>query len=162
MSGSGDYLERLALVVSADGDGTAVCEFGAGGLCGSCPEKGETCRPEAFGSRRDPVRISLRNTCGAGPGQVVRVGVPARSLLLSSVISYVIPLAGMIACSWLFLPADGGPAGDSMAMLGALAGLAAGFAVSWLLAKILKRTVWNPKMLGVLPVAPRCGGPAGK
>ena len=152
------YLERLAVVVSKnEANNTVVCEYGVNGLCGSCSEKTDDCAPEIFSSEQKTMVFTLKNTCNAELRQIVRVGVPAKSLLLSSFISYAVPLFFMIACAGLtFSFTSENARADVFASLGAVAGLGFGFSVSMILAKILKRTIWNPRMLGVLPVKPEC------
>ena len=41
-------------------------------------------------------------------------------------------------------------------MIGAFIGLVLGFLTAAVLAKILGKTIWNPKMLGILPLNTQC------
>lgn len=158
MNSGKSYMERLALVTARnEDDNTVTCEYGVNGLCGSCSEKSDDCAPDLFSSGAKTTVFSLKNTFDAKVNQVVRVGVPAKSLLLSSFISYGIPLIFMLSCAGLaFWLASGRDGADMIAAAGAFLGLVAGFVTAAVTARIMRDTVWNPKMLGVLPFSPQC------
>ena len=158
MNSNNAYLERLALVVSVNEDcGTAVCEYGVNGLCGACTEKSDDCVTDIFASGQKTMAFTLKNTCDARVNQVVRVGVPAKSLLLSSFISYVSPLVFMLTGAGLtFWLMSGHENADIYAAVGAFIGLVFGFVTAAITAKIMQNTIWNPRMLGVLPFSPKC------
>lgn len=156
LTSNNSYVEKLALVISKSGDGYVTCEYGTAGLCGGCKEKSDDCVPELFSKPQSQAVFLLKNTCVAEINQVVRVGIPERSLLLGAFIAYGIPLLFIICCSGLGVYFSQNSNSDIAAMIGAFIGLVLGFLTAAVLAKILGKTIWNPKMLGILPLNTQC------
>jgi sigma-E factor negative regulatory protein RseC len=140
-------IESLAVVVKTYED-KAECLKGPGGLCGSCNDKTDECVPEVFNKSKE-ILFVVKNTHNAKQGDVVRIGVPEKSVLLSSIVAYGIPLFGLI------LGAVCGHYYDQQvqiySMLGSLLGLAIASLFSFIIAKIFVSCFWSPKMLGILP-----------
>ena len=141
------FVEKLAVVKKSYPNGTVLCEQGVEGLCGACDSKGSDChiddKHEHF---KAPVEFILQNDFNAKIGQVVRVGIPDTSVLLRVVVSYLVPLVFLIfgaVIGWML-------GGEIVSIIGCLLGLFLGFCVSLILARFILKSVWSPKMLGVL------------
>jgi len=142
-----------ALVQATPGSACDGCQLRSG--CGSGALAGWMAR--WLGRRGEPLEV--RNPVGARLGDAVEVGVPEGALLRGSLLLYALPLGLMLLCaiaatrlaSALFA-GSAFAAGDPAAMLGAVIGLAAGFAaVRW-------RTVRSPRAAEARPVILRVLG----
>jgi len=110
--------ESEAVVVRIQGDLAYIEVKDAVSACGSCGDKGHCGKAQT-----GPRHYALRNTVGAGVGDIVVVSVPEGAVLRAAALSYLMPLlflfAGALvaAARW----GDGLPA-----VVGAVLGLAAG------------------------------------
>ena len=141
------FVEKLAVVKKIYPNGTALCEQGVEGLCGACDSKGSDCHIEENREHsKAPVEFIIQNDFNAKIGQVVRVGIPDISVLLSAVVSYLIPLVFLVfgaVIGWMI-------GGEIVSIIGSLLGVLLGFCVSLILARYILKSIWSPKMLGVL------------
>ncbi len=147
-------IETLALVTKVLDNNTVECTQGMQGLCGGCTEKSEDCAPEVFTAKKAPQVFILPNTLHASVNQVVRVGIPARSVLVSALICYGLPLCWLIMGAgigmWLASLYQLSP--DWSSILGAFIGLLIGMLLAFSIAHVFINRIWNPRMLGILPV----------
>ena len=142
--------ETLAVVRSISGDGLAVCEQGVRGICGSCSDRTASCPDDRTDSSKKPVIFSVPNSLNAG---VVRIGVPESSVMVSAVIAYLVPLLGLLAGALVFELIF---QNDLAGIAGAFAGLTLGFCLAIFLSRIFVKTIWAPRMVGILPAVPGC------
>ena len=121
-------LETRAIIIQLDG-AEAVVEAKQGSGCGHCDsEKGCGKAAQLFCSQ--PRRFRVRNDINARIGEEVQVSVADGVLLRSAVIIYMLPLVlllagGLLGSYW----ASDISHRDGYAAIGALLGLAAGFAL---------------------------------
>lgn len=158
--GNDGYNEILALVCETVANtNLVICEKGVQGVCGSCHERKDSCVPDVLAGRPSTTeRFEVENIFKAKAGDVVRIAICERSVWLSIVVSYLIPLLSMMigasgsAIISFFLS---GEIKDLVTILGAFLGLFFGIALAYYLAKYLVQKIWAPKMLGVLgPIKP--------
>lgn len=153
--------EILALVCETVANtNLVICEKGVQGVCGSCHDRKDSCIPDVMAGRPStPERFEVENTFKAKTGDVVRIAVCERSIWLSVVVSYLIPLLSMMigasgsAIISFFLS---GEIKDLVTILGAFLGLFFGISLACYLAKYLVQKIWTPKMLGVLGAVKPC------
>ena len=141
-------IESLAIVNKILDDGTIECIKDAKLLCGSCQDKSDNCVPEVFNNSQDIV-FRVKNELGAKVNDVFRIGIPNKSVWLSSLIAYGIPLLGIILGAILGNVINSST--EIYSIVGALSGLVVGGIVSYISAKCLVKMLWSPKLLGVLP-----------
>ncbi len=146
--------ETLAVVTSISRDGTAVCTQGVNGICGSCTDRSSSCPEESSTPSKEPVVFSVPNSLNARINDVVRIGVPDSSIMISAVIAYLVPLLGLIAGAALFELIF---KNDFAGIGGAFLGLTFGFCLAVILSRIFVKTIWAPRMVGILPAIPGCG-----
>ena len=121
--------EMRAVVLSLQGEEAEIAPVGGNG-CGHCAS-GNGCGSgklsQLFCSSK-PRSFKVGNAVNAQVGDEVNVGLPDGVLLRNSILMYVLPLTFMLAAALL---ASGlfAEAPDGAAMLGAVAGLLAGFLV---------------------------------
>ncbi len=141
-------IETLAVVINELDNGTVECLKGAGGLCGSCREKSDNCVPEVFNKSKEVI-FKVKNTHNAKLEDVVRIGVPAKSVLLSALVAYGVPLLGLVIGAVIghFFDKES----QIFSMIGSLIGLIVAAIIALLVARIFVNYFWAPKMLGVLP-----------
>lgn len=134
-------LETRAIIIQLDG-AEAVVEAKQGGGCGHCDsEKGCGKAAQLFCSQ--PRRFRVRNDINARIGEEVQVSVADGVLLRSAAIIYLLPLVlllagGLLGSHW----AGDVSHRDGYAAIGALLGLAAGFALVRLVT--LRQRVLSP------------------
>jgi len=145
--------ETLAVVRSISGDGLAVCEQGVRGICGSCSDRTASCPEDNSDTSKKPVIFSVPNSLNAKVGDVARIGVPESSVMVSAVIAYLVPLLGLLAGA---LAAELIFQNDLAGIAGAFAGLTLGFCLAVFLSRIFVKTIWAPRMVGILPAVPGC------
>ena len=145
--------ETLAVVISISGDGFAVCEQGVRGICGSCSDRTSSCPEDNAGSSKKPVIFSVPNSLNARVGDVARIGVPESSVMVSAVIAYLVPLLGLLTGA---LVSGLAFQNDFAGIAGAFAGLTLGFCLAVFLSRIFVKTIWAPRMVGILPAIPGC------
>lgn len=160
-SSSQSFTEILALVCAIGSTkNTVICEKGVAGVCGSCSDKKDGCVPDVLASNETTLtRFEVHNTYKAQVGDVVRISIAERSIWLSIIVSYVMPLLGLLIGAsgaslisyWIYNTIY-----DLFAIVGAFVGLSFGIAISYLLATYLIKEVWAPKMLGVLGKVKPC------
>jgi sigma-E factor negative regulatory protein RseC len=125
MSDTDSMLEETAHVVEVH-DGLLIAETESRSGCSHCSTESCTTSVVAklFGVRRN--RLVMENRLGARPGDLVRIGIPDRSLVRASLMAYLLPLLFMLGVTAL-----GNLAGVSEFFLSllALVGLAMGFFV---------------------------------
>ena len=129
---------RQGRVVQADQGSVKVCfeRLEACGHCGMCSGGGQDQIVELKGS--------------AKPGDLVDVEMPDAKVLKASVITYMIPLAGLILGLWLGTMFS--PHNELVVLLFGLIGLGISFAGLKVLDHRLGRSVlWQPQITAVYP-----------
>ncbi|MEW6765253.1 MAG: SoxR reducing system RseC family protein [Pseudomonadota bacterium] len=120
-------MTERARVVALEGE-IAIVEVSVKSACGSC-EHGGGCGVSRLGRlvRPRPARWRMENRAGARVGDEVWLALEDTALTAAAVLAYIPPLFGMLlGGAWL----SGTDAGEGVAVLGALAGLALGLLVS--------------------------------
>jgi sigma-E factor negative regulatory protein RseC len=121
--------EMRAIVLSLHGAEAEITPVGGNG-CGHCAS-GNGCGSgklsQLFCSSK-PRSFKVGNAANAQVGDEVNVGLPDGVLLRNSILMYVLPLTFMLAAALLASGIFAG-APDGAALLGAVAGLLAGFFV---------------------------------
>ena len=120
-------IEQTAVVLDSQGE-RALVEVQRASACGGCAERagcGTGAVARYFGRRTARVRVG--NPIGARSGDAVVVGYDERALLRAAVLLYLLPIAAL-AVGAVALAVLGGTEGWGVA--GAVAGLAAGLALS--------------------------------
>ena len=121
--------EMRGIVLSLHGSEAEIAPLGGNG-CGHCAS-GNGCGSgklsQLFCSSK-PRSFKVGNAVSAKVGDEVSVGLPDGVLLRNSLLMYVLPLTFMLAAS-VAAAAIFADASDSAALLGAAAGLLAGFLV---------------------------------
>ncbi len=148
------YQEILAVVVK---EGTKkdflLCEKGVNGLCGNCTSKEGECEVGSVAKEEANNFFEIHNTKNASIGDVIRVGIVEKSLWISIIVSYLIPLLclliGMTGSALISLHMVG-EIKDGYAIIGSLVGLLIGVTIAWMIANYCVKNVWAPQMLGVL------------
>lgn len=151
-------VENLAVVTEILSDGKIVCEQGVGSICGSCTDQKDDCSPELFKPVSKNIKFTVKNSYGAKLNQVVRIGIPAKSVLMSAIIVYFVPLVGIIIgvmVSMIFTT-EASEYANYIAIIGAFVGLFIGILVSYCIAKLLVNSIWSPRMVGVLQFNANC------
>ncbi|MBU1215422.1 MAG: SoxR reducing system RseC family protein [Gammaproteobacteria bacterium] len=127
--------EMRAIVLSLHGSEAEITPVGGNG-CGHCAS-GKGCGSgklsQLFCSSKQRT-FKVSNAISAQVGDEVNVGLPDGVLLRNSMLMYVLPLTFMLAAS-LLASSFFENARDAAALLGAVAGLLAGFIVVRLLTK---------------------------
>ena len=127
----------------------AVIEAEGGGACASCSAR-HACLSLGGTSRR----ITVENSLGVKPGDLVEFVIDEKGMVLSSLIVYGIPIIGMMegitAGTVLITPL--GLDGDASGAFGGLAGII----VSLLIIKFISvfiggKSVFTPRLTGVSP-----------
>lgn len=139
-------LETRAIIVRLDG-AEAVVEAMQGGGCGHCDSK-NGCGGGKLSALfcTQPRRFRVHNGIDARVGDEVQVSVADGALLRSALIMYMLPLALLLLGATLGASlADGVSRRDAYAVIGALFGLAAGFALARLSAPSFARPVIAPR-----------------
>jgi sigma-E factor negative regulatory protein RseC len=142
-------IEAQATVMKIEGGVTYVRtnRKSACGTCSSGGECGSTSLIKLLGGKE--VLFRAVNEVGARVGEEVLVGVEESALTSGSAAAYLVPLLFLIlgAAAGTFL--GGTPSGkDAYAVLGALAGLAAGFAVlKWFSGRVGASRKYQPVIL---------------
>ncbi len=132
-------IETTATVVRAE-DGFAFVRTERRSACGSCESADKGCGTAVLSSvlGGKPVLFKVHNSIGARAGEEVIIGMEEGALFRSSLITYLTPvatlLAGTVAGTTLF-PGSG----DLAAILGAGLGLGVGFLLLRALGKRLGR-----------------------
>ncbi|MDR3322852.1 MAG: SoxR reducing system RseC family protein [Zoogloeaceae bacterium] len=121
--------EQTGKVVALEGE-YALVQVAAGG-CGRCHEPG-ACGGQSLArifGRAAPFRV--KNACGASPGDVVALRLPAGVLTRHATLGYGLPLAGLLLGALVGkIMVDG--AGEGGALAGAAFGLLSGlWALRW-------------------------------
>ncbi len=146
--------ETLAVVTSVAADGTAICTQGLNGICGACTDRNSSCPEDNSSPPKQPVVFSVPNSLNARVNDVVRIGIPDSSIMISVLIAYVVPLLGLISGAALFELMF---KNDFAGIGGAFLGLTFGFCLAVFLSRVFVKTIWAPRMVGVLPTVPGCG-----
>lgn len=130
----------------------AVKEVAPGGVwvegvqqssCGACAAR-KGCGHASLAEMGKPVRLWIPTSQPLREGQTVVLDLPDGALAASATTLYGAPLAGLIAGA-----VCGQAAGsDTTALLGGIAGLAAGFIVARTLAHRFRNT-WQPRIVSV-------------
>jgi len=114
--------------------------------CGACSARGAC---QALGGQTKDFLLELDNTVGAKVGDVVRLTLSEGAIIQASAILYLIPAIGLLALALTgsaLAPAMGMQS-DQGAVIGALAGLVVGFALSWITARSVEK---NRKTIPVI------------
>jgi sigma-E factor negative regulatory protein RseC len=131
------------------------------GACSACSEAAVCGVGDA--ERCDDV-VSVRNGIGARVGDTVELDLPGNAVLRLSLLVWIVPLAGLLlgaAAGTMFAAGAGmrGPtAGDGVALLGALAGTVAAFAV---LRAVDRRHGGDPSLTPLITRVVDHAGPGG-
>lgn len=131
-----DEATAQARVVALDGR-LAWLEPMQTGSCGSCASAA-LCGSKGIGSLTDRLearRFTVDNTAGLRVGDTVEVAFGGRNLLKAAAIAYGTPLVSALATASLVQARVGS---DGWTMLGALGGMAGGFALMKLMARRLE------------------------
>lgn len=127
------------------------------GACSSCSEAAACGIGEA--ERSDDV-VSVRNAVGARVGDTVELDLPGNAVLRLSLLVWIVPLAGLVlgAAAGSLFAAEAGmsnpTSGDAIALLGALAGTVAAFAV---LRSVDRRHGGDPELTPLITRVVDCG-----
>ena len=73
--------------------------------------------------------------------------------MVSTVIAYLVPLLGLLTGA---LVSELAFQNDFAGIAGAFAGLTLGFCLAVFLSRIFVKTIWAPRMVGILPAIPGC------
>ena len=129
---------RTGKVIQAEGDILEVC-FSRMEACESCG---------MCGSGRDDTRVRIRGD--ALEGDMVDVEMPDARVLKASAVTYLVPLAGLIA--GLALGTAIFPTDEIMTVAAGFAGLALGLGIIKRLDRKLGRLeTWQPRIVAVYP-----------
>ena len=127
-------LETRAVIIQLDGT-DALVEAGQGGGCGNC-DSVNGCHSgklaKAFCTK--PRRFRVHNSINARLGEEVQVAVADGVLLRSALALYMFPLGTLFVGGFAGSALADSASRDAYAALGALSGLACGFALSRLYA----------------------------
>jgi len=125
-------IEESGRVVAVERDAVWVETVRRTG-CGRCDEPGGCGNASArLAERRGHVKARNRARHALAVGDYVRVGVPANAVLQGAALMYMLPLAYLLAGALL---GEALQPGDSGALAGAAAGIAASFVTLRLLAR---------------------------
>lgn len=144
-------IETEGVVVKVE-DGIAFVQVQRQSSCGGCAKQGEGCGTSTlmgYFDNKTPL-YQARNPLGIKVGERVRIGVEDATLLRGVLAIYLPPLlllvAGALGGHQL---ADAPQAAEGYAMLGALAGLAAGFfGARFFSARMTQGGRYQPVILG--------------
>jgi sigma-E factor negative regulatory protein RseC len=142
-------LETEGVVVKLGADGAYV-ETSRASSCGTCSSQqscGTTSLSQLLGSKSRPFRVL--NPIGAAVGERVVIGLEESALLRSTLLSYVLPLALLMAGALLGSQvAPAGAAKDLYSVSGAGIGLVLGFAaLKWVAARTGGQRQFQPVIL---------------
>jgi sigma-E factor negative regulatory protein RseC len=110
-----------------------------GEACHACAAKGAC---QALGGQTKDIVLIVDSDLDAGPGDRVRITMAESAVVKASAVLYLVPalgLAGGAAAGWALAASQGWQA-DPPAIVGALAGLILGFAISRLVGGRLSRS----------------------
>ena len=109
------------------------------GSCGSCASAA-LCGSKGIGSlanRLEARRFAIRDTSGLALGDTVEVAFGAQNLVKAASVAYALPLLSALICAAIMQAQVGR---DGVTMLGALSGMALGFALTKLMARRMERS----------------------
>ena len=151
VSDTDSMLEEIAYVVAVQ-ESLLIAETQSRGACSHCRTASCTTSVVAklFGVRRN--RLVMENSLGARPGDQVRIGIPDRTLVLASLMAYLLPLLCMLGTTAL-----GKLAGVSEFFLSllALVGLAMGFFIVHRVSRGGLSHRYEPRLLRIVAPGPQ-------
>jgi sigma-E factor negative regulatory protein RseC len=156
---SRSVIEGVAHVVSVEG-GLAYLEPEQTSGCGGCASSA-VCGEKGIGtlaSRLEMRRFTVANTLSLAVGERVVLGVKPHSLIAASALAYFVPLVVSLLSAALVQWKYGN---DLLCLATMIAGLFAGFALTWLFAARFERKNENELLIlgrvGSIPVRPMTG-----
>lgn len=153
-------IETLAIVTKVFDNGYVKCQQGVSGLCGACNSKSDSCDVNVFDKKKSQKEIIVKSLSSHNlqESQVVRLGIPEKSVYISVLISYAIPLFALIIGSFIgsLLASSDSKEIDLFCIFGGGIGVLVGAFLSYLVARICVKTIWSPKLIGVLPIQKVC------
>lgn len=125
-------------------EGNAKVAVGGGEGCSVCASK-ESCL-SITGSRPEEKVITVENVSGASKGDVVELELPISITMQIIALTFLVPVAMLIAGYWIFMPA-----GSTPGAIGAVSGLIIGMLVALgANRKLSKRSAYRMRMTRVL------------
>ena len=124
-------MAQIGIVLEVEGDRARVSASRTG-ACGACSERSSCGVGLGPGGRSDDNSLfDVANALGARPGDAVEIDLPEGTARKVSMLLWVLPLVGLLAGAVLGVKLHGrlGLGEDLAALLGAVAGLAAVFAL---------------------------------
>lgn len=123
-------IEAVGTVREVEGD-LVLVEVQRRGACGGC-ESGGGCGTSVLARwfARGSAAVRLRTTLPVGVGDAVVVGLDEGELLRASLLLYLVPVVVLVAGAAAGAALAGPGGGDWPAVVGGLAGLAAGLALT--------------------------------
>lgn len=132
------YMRRTGTVMQTQGDSLKVC-FSRLEACDSC---------NMCGSGRDDTMVTIKGT--AQVGDIVEVDMPDAQVLKVSLLTYLVPLLGLLLGLWLGTLVFAGR--EIFVLLSGLGMLALALvALKMMDNKLGLKTHWQPRLIAVLP-----------
>lgn len=128
-----------ATVTGTAPDGRIEVTVARGEACHACAAKGAC---QALGGQTRDIVLLVDNDLGAEPGDRVRITMAESAVVKASAVLYLVPALGLVggaAGGWALALSQGWQV-DPPAIVGALTGLIAGFALSRLVGGRMART----------------------
>lgn len=159
-------IEQTAVVVSVDSGYAWILPQQKAGGCGGCATKSTCSTSSPFGFlNKEPQKMRVLNPSYARPGDTVVVGVQGEALVAYSLLTYMLPLVGLILMALLGreLLAFIGITSEWATIFSGLAGLLGGLRLANRVAArsfqsadfqpVILRVVGQPLFNGVTPLA---------
>ena len=125
-------------------DGNAKVAVGGGEGCSACASK-ESCL-SITGTRPEEKVITVENIAAAEKGDVVELELPVSITMRIIAITFIVPVAMLIAGYWIFMPS-----GSTPGAIGAVSGLIIGMLIALgANRKLSKRSAYKMRMTRIL------------
>ena len=143
-------IEEVARVLSVENDSVIVAVEKTSG-CGSCHAKG-ACGTSSLAGLFNfkPPALTVRNTLNAKAGDSVLLALPEQTLLMGSLLLYIVPLISMILMAAL-ASAFQGPEGEALQITFGVMGLVLGLFLSRKLSVKLMKPDETARMVKLFP-----------
>ncbi len=142
---------QRGIVKSIEG-GIASVEVGGGDGCSACNAR-ESC-VSITGKRPEPKLIKVENVLNAAVGDAVEVELPVKVTMRIITVTFLLPVALLIAGYWIMMPG-----GSTQAAVGAAGGLVAGMAAALAANRSMsRRKDYSMRMTDI--VAGSCAAPS--